>query len=430
MFVRSVSAGGARYLHAVAQRRLAAGGAAATDGVRDLAAQAEWTLAKRVVCRTDGRADVLYQARAPADDATRLAAVFAQLGDEGFRLPRDDGEFEAWLVDAPAARAGLDPQPFCAGDLRFACPLRATHLWPRLLAAGVRGRCGVGYQTNLYTHRPSTAVLRAWALNLDRVHLRPGVPPQLADVQSRLGEVARRGRWLAEEIVMVDATAIADGVQDDVDRLFRGRYDDIGGGPRLAFADRACSEPLSLACDHDDGWAADPVEVAARAVDRDAAIECLDFQPDADAWRSARPALAMPPRVEADAAPYVFISYARVDTAAMRRVRDGLIAAGVPVWVDEQLQGGEEWDAVLESRIRGCALLLVLMSPAAAASKFVRRELRYADATGRRLLCYRLGDAELTDGMAMLLLPLQWIDDTQDGARQQLVAAVRRWLGG
>ena len=59
----------------------------------------------------------------------------------------------------------------------------------------------------------------------------------------------------------------------------------------------------------------------------------------------------------------VFLSYAREDTDAARRVADALRAFGVEVWFDQnELRGGDSWDAKIKKQIRECALFLPIVS--------------------------------------------------------------------
>jgi len=59
----------------------------------------------------------------------------------------------------------------------------------------------------------------------------------------------------------------------------------------------------------------------------------------------------------------VFISYAREDLAAARRIADALAAFDVQVWVDEsELQGGEAWDDNIRAQIKTCALFVPIIS--------------------------------------------------------------------
>ncbi len=59
----------------------------------------------------------------------------------------------------------------------------------------------------------------------------------------------------------------------------------------------------------------------------------------------------------------VFLSYAREDTEAARRIADALRAFGVEVWFDQsELRGGDSWDAKIKKQIRECALFVPLVS--------------------------------------------------------------------
>ena len=59
----------------------------------------------------------------------------------------------------------------------------------------------------------------------------------------------------------------------------------------------------------------------------------------------------------------VFLSYAREDTDAARRIADALRGFGVEVWFDQsELRGGDSWDAKIKKQIRECALFLPVVS--------------------------------------------------------------------
>ncbi|MEI6106262.1 MAG: TIR domain-containing protein [Opitutae bacterium] len=59
----------------------------------------------------------------------------------------------------------------------------------------------------------------------------------------------------------------------------------------------------------------------------------------------------------------VFLSYAREDTEAARRIAEALRGFGVEVWFDQsELRGGDSWDAKIKKQIRECALFLPLVS--------------------------------------------------------------------
>ena len=59
----------------------------------------------------------------------------------------------------------------------------------------------------------------------------------------------------------------------------------------------------------------------------------------------------------------VFLSYAREDADAARRIADALRAFGVEVWFDmSELRGGDVWDQKIRKQIKDCALFMPLIS--------------------------------------------------------------------
>ena len=61
----------------------------------------------------------------------------------------------------------------------------------------------------------------------------------------------------------------------------------------------------------------------------------------------------------------VFLSYASQDAEAVRRIAEALRAAGVEVWFDQnELVGGDAWDAKIRGQIASCALFVPVISAA------------------------------------------------------------------
>jgi len=118
--------------------------------------------------------------------------------------------------------------------------------------------------------------------------------------------------------------------------------------------------------------------------------------------------------------PSVFLSYASADRAAARALRDTLAAAGLDVWLDEEeLAGGEAWDAKIRNQIRTCTYFMPVISATTEARRegYFRREWRLA--VERTL--------DLADDV-MFLVPVV-IDDTRDnGARVPEKFITVQWL--
>ena len=84
---------------------------------------------------------------------------------------------------------------------------------------------------------------------------------------------------------------------------------------------------------------------------------------------------AVPPRAS------IFLSYAPTDRPAARTIRDALAKAGLEVWLDEEeLTGGDAWDAKIKQQIRTCTYFMPIISAATESRRegYFRREWRLA----------------------------------------------------
>src|SRR4051794_35019575 len=79
---------------------------------------------------------------------------------------------------------------------------------------------------------------------------------------------------------------------------------------------------------------------------------------------------------------HVFISYAHSDDAYVRTLAAYLQDEGLPVWFDYRIQTGEEFDRRIEQAIKNSAAMIVVLSPDAMTSTWVRREISYAEEYG------------------------------------------------
>jgi hypothetical protein len=116
----------------------------------------------------------------------------------------------------------------------------------------------------------------------------------------------------------------------------------------------------------------------------------------------------------------VFLSYASADRTAARRLRETLTNAGLDVWLDEEeLAGGEAWDAKIRHQIRTCTYFMPLISATTQVRRegYFRREWRLA--VERTL--------DFADDV-LFLIPVV-IDDTPDqGARVPERFTSVQWL--
>jgi hypothetical protein len=107
---------------------------------------------------------------------------------------------------------------------------------------------------------------------------------------------------------------------------------------------------------------------------------------------------------------HVFLSYSRIDIDIMQRVKQDLRNAGLKVWTDEGIEPGTfSWKEAIEDAIRDTEMLVVLLSPDANNSKWVQREIDYADVQDVQVMPI-LVRGEPRDSVPFALAGSQFID--------------------
>ena len=72
----------------------------------------------------------------------------------------------------------------------------------------------------------------------------------------------------------------------------------------------------------------------------------------------------------------VFLSYAREDRERAEQIANGLAAAGIEVFWDNEIPPGQTWADYIESKLTQCKALIVLWSETSTKSQWVREEAR------------------------------------------------------
>ncbi|MEO8118969.1 MAG: toll/interleukin-1 receptor domain-containing protein [Rhodoferax sp.] len=72
--------------------------------------------------------------------------------------------------------------------------------------------------------------------------------------------------------------------------------------------------------------------------------------------------------------PNVFVSYAREDRPLAEQLAHALSASGLQVWWDRDLAAGSEFTAVIEAKLLGAAVVIVLWSADSVRSSYERDE--------------------------------------------------------
>jgi formylglycine-generating enzyme required for sulfatase activity len=112
-----------------------------------------------------------------------------------------------------------------------------------------------------------------------------------------------------------------------------------------------------------------------------------------------------------DSTETVFISYAREDEAFAQRLNTDLQQRGIATWIDELgIRGGDDWPTRIATALAGCKAVLVVVSPASMASRWVQRELSFADAEGKRILPLIHRQCEQPRWFRLRFGNVQWVD--------------------
>jgi formylglycine-generating enzyme required for sulfatase activity len=76
---------------------------------------------------------------------------------------------------------------------------------------------------------------------------------------------------------------------------------------------------------------------------------------------------------------HIFISYSKHNQEYARKLADHLLSQGFDVWIDDQIDYGEDWWRTIVRAIRGAKAFVVIMTDESDASDWVQREVTLAD---------------------------------------------------
>lgn len=99
--------------------------------------------------------------------------------------------------------------------------------------------------------------------------------------------------------------------------------------------------------------------------------------------------------------PYIFVSYAHKNDAAVLEIIGTLQSRGFRVWYDEGIEAGSEWPESIASHLERAQLVLAFLSPAYLQSDNCRKEMNYALTKKKPVINVYLEQTELSPGMEM-----------------------------
>ena len=101
--------------------------------------------------------------------------------------------------------------------------------------------------------------------------------------------------------------------------------------------------------------------------------------------------------------PYMFVSYAHLDSEMVFPEIGKFQNKGYNVWYDEGIAPGNEWPEEIANALAGCSLFVVFITPNSAESKNVRNEIYYALHHDIPFIAIHLVETELDGGLALSL---------------------------
>ena len=93
--------------------------------------------------------------------------------------------------------------------------------------------------------------------------------------------------------------------------------------------------------------------------------------------------------------PYIFVSYAHKDSAAVFRLVEQLNERGYRIWYDEGIEPGSEWPEYIANHLLGAEMVLSVLTPSAVNSVNCRREINFALSKNKPVLTIYMEDIEL-----------------------------------
>lgn len=316
------------------------------------------------------------------------------------------------------------------------------HLLPHLADLLLEGRQlghAVMAQLNLTSFAATAQNVREARRNALRLRESGRAPAGLLEMQDRLAQRVAAAAYVVEEFIGSPQRGVDEWLRPALEQRFARQFVGLPfDAPAHVFAppSRVAGIDPPLHTLLLDPVAVSVAELCATAQDAGALERTLGWMPP-DALRFAPPAEpadepavtpnVLPPSVplSGDAAEnYLFISYSHSDAPRIAPHLRALNDSRLAFWYDAGIPSGSEWDAVIESRIENCQALVLFVSERAVASKYVRREVKFADALHKPLVSIVLEPTTLRSGLRMLLTQYQMLD----AGIPDIAAAVRQVL--
>jgi hypothetical protein len=403
----------------------------------------------------EGRCEQVVMFRAPAKAAPALRSFLASflelmgLAEESVSLPMNreehDRATEAW--PQYLARVGMGDQ---GGEPWLAANFRVQPFLGELLDEASAHGFDFFHQINVERVRWTPEVERQARRHHVQLETLRGIPRDLLELERQLLNRPGGDVLLVEELVGTNSTGGAGWLQNALRSRFESQFRSTGlAAPATVFEDqrfRAFTRQqllaeVAAAGLHSAALRAPGVrEMASQAERVEDAEVLLDWSGPMRRWfepalapqkntvratyeereqaeqREATTAAAaaasqQPPlRISTEVGRYDFVSYRRKDFPTIAPLLVGLDAAQHAFWFDRGIPGASNWLGILQDRVRECRAVILFLSRAAAESRYVQMEVRYALALSKPILPVCLEPLKMVDlpgGLGLLLSSIQ-----------------------
>jgi hypothetical protein len=108
---------------------------------------------------------------------------------------------------------------------------------------------------------------------------------------------------------------------------------------------------------------------------------------------------------------FLFVSHVTEDRAAASQVVEELERRGVRCWIaPRNVRPGMPFDDDIADAIESCRAMLLIFSSRCNESEYIRREITVAGNASKRIIPFRIENAEPKRGLSVRLADLHWID--------------------
>ena len=404
------------------------------------------TVARRVSIDRERNLHQLIGLTGPRSFELQLRETLARLTrierltGAAIELPQSRAERDAWFEAPGRARFCTAGEVYSAQGVPLACDFRIFPSLDQLLTDACIAGLAVTYQVHVRATQIGEDELRSarkCALALRDI---PGSMESLVAWQERLARHLSHASAICEEYLMANTKEAIEWLEVWLADRFNAQYRSFGFSSTPQVRADAYEDALTGGLHSFDLQPWSSADLCAGALSAQERDDLLAWQPS-DTLRNllksgecaeddnALPQAPPPIEPYHGEKPFVFASYKRQDLPLVAPIIRKVRAFDIPVWYDVEIPGGTEWDEVIEDRLIRSAFVLAFASNAAVQSKYVRREIKFADAIDRPVLGILLEDVKLGHGLAMMMSQYQMLDARRSEFDMRLRQAVEALFG-